>query len=239
MNRMQFEAEIVRAAGTTADVVHERVYGDVRMRAQWPEERGTPETRVAMEVCGDVDRLHAPGYVDLFFHDAYLLLNLATPGSFGGTVAISGPKLRVRELAFNARVFEYALGIERLPLEQVASWYDGLGLGTVQVANRGEATALFQLLHLARGEEDEESSIVRLASAVEALLGRPASLRRLFELREEIARGRTPVFHPMHDDGLDPRVEDALREWVDVADTAGSAVIRELQSRIRRGTMAG
>jgi hypothetical protein len=83
-------------------------------------------------------------------------------------------------------------------------------------------------------EETEEDSIVRLASAAEALLGRPASLRRLFELREEIARGRTPVFHPMHDDALDPRVEDATREWVHVADAAASVVIRELQERIRR-----
>ena len=237
MNRMQFEAEIVRAEGSTVDVVRERMYGDVHMTAEWPEERATPEIRVAMEIRGDVDRLHAPGYVDLFFHDAFLLLNLATPGSFGGTVAISGPKLRVRELSFNARVFEYALGLERLPLEQVVAWYDGLELGTVQVANRGEAIALFQLLHLARGEENEEDSIVRLASAAEALLGRPASLRSLFELRETIARGRAPVFHPMHDDGLDPRVEDAMREWVDVADIAASAVIRELQERIRKTTM--
>ena len=38
----------------------------------------------------------------------------------------------------------------------------------------------------------------------------------------------------MHDDALDPRVEDATREWVNVADAAASVVIRELQERIRR-----
>ena len=102
------------------------------------------------------------------------------------------------------------------------------------MAKRGEATALFRLLQLARAEEDEEVAILRLAGAAEALLGRPESLRRLFELRDQIALGRTPAFHPMHDDALDRHVEDATSEWLDVADAAASAVIGALQERARR-----
>jgi hypothetical protein len=117
----------------------------------------------------------------------------------------------------------------------VVAWYGALHLGTQQVANGAAATALFQLLHLGRTAESEEDSIVRLASAAEALLGRPESLRRLFEFREEIARGRTAVFHPMHDDALDPRVEDATREWIEVADVAAVAVIGALHAQIRSG----
>jgi hypothetical protein len=182
---------------------------------------------------GDVDRRDAPAYVELFFHDVFLLLNLAAPGSFGGTVSITGGELRVRELSFSPRVFAYAEVFERVPLETVVAWYDGLQLGTRQVAENGVATALFQLLHLARGEENEETSILRLASAAEALVGKPESLRRLFALRDEIATGRAPVFHPMHDDALDPRVEDATREWIEVADAAAGAVIAALQNAAR------
>jgi hypothetical protein len=228
MNRMRFEAEII-AEAVPIDVVRERVYGGVQVTAEWPEALTTPEIRVAIEVNGDVDRRDAPAYVELFFHDVFLLLNLAAPGSFGGTISVTGGELRVRELTFDARMFADA---PALPLPNVVAWYDGLQLGTRQIAETAEATALFQLLHLARREEDEEESILRLASAAEALLGRSESLRRLFELRDELARGRVPVFHPMHDDGLDPRVEDATREWIEVADAAAGAVVAALRARV-------
>jgi hypothetical protein len=131
----------------------------------------------------------------------------------------------VRELTFSARVFAYASNLQRVQLENVTAWYDGLRLGTRQLAESAEAIALFQLLQLARREEDEEESIRRLAIAASALAVRHD---RLFALRTTIA----PVIHPMHDDALDPRVEDATREWIEVADEAGSAVIRALQQRI-------
>ena len=230
MNRMRFEAEIARGERIPTEVVRERRYGDVRVVAEWPADLATPEIRVALEVIGDVDRRDAPAYAELFFHDVFLLLNLASPGSFGGTISITGGELRVRELAFSARVFEYASGLNKLTVEQVAAWYDGLQLGTQQVAATAEAIALFQLLHLARSEEDEEVAIIRLARAVEALGGTKAP--RLFKLRDEIIRGRAPVFHPMHDDALDARVTDVTREWLEVADAAATAVVLGLQDRI-------
>lgn len=232
MNEMQFEAEILRGDATPADVVRERLYGGVRLDAAWPEELATPEIRVTLHVRGDLDRRDAPAYVELFFHDVFLLLNLSTPGSFGGTISIAGGELRVRELTFSPRVFDYATGLERLPLERVVRWYDSLSIGTQQVAGGDEAAALFQLLHLARQEEDEEQTILRLAHAAEAL-GVQQAPARLFDLRQLIAQRRAPVLHPMHDDSLDPRVEDSLREWLEVADAAGSMVIAELQKRIR------
>ncbi|HYI07500.1 MAG TPA: hypothetical protein VEK57_00390 [Thermoanaerobaculia bacterium] len=236
MNKFRFEAEISRVEDVPVNVVKERVYGNVRVTAEWPAELAAPEIRVTLEVSGDADRIDAPAYVELFFHDTFLLLNLAAPGSFGGTISVTGGELRVRELAFSPQVFEHASGLQPLPLEKVAAWYDSLQLGTQQVASGGASTALFQLLHLARREADEAESILRLASATEALLGRPESLKRLFELSDDIADRRVPVFHPMHDDALDSRVEDATREWIGVADAAASAVIGALQEEIRRGT---
>jgi len=232
MNSIRFEAEILRPEhAVPRGVVRERVYGGVRVVAEWPADLATPEIRVGVVVEGDVDRRDAPAYVELFFHDVFLILNLAAPGSFGGIVSMAGGELRVRDVTFSARVFEYASGLESLPVEQVERWYGGLGIGTQQVATSGEAAALFQLLHLARGEEDEEAAIVRLASAAEALGKRDVA--RLFALREEIALGRVPVIHPMHDDGLDARVQDLTAECIDVADRAASVVIGALQQSAR------
>ena len=234
MKQFRFEAEIVCAEDVPHDVVRERVYGDVRVSAEWPSQWVAPEIRMSLTVTGNLDFRDAPAYVELFFHDAFLLLNLAAPGSFGGTIAVSGDALRVRELTFSARVFEYAALRERLPLADVTAWYDGLRLGTRQLAHDGVTTALFELLHLARSTEQEEISILRLARAAESLVGARPSLRRLFELRDELAHGLGPVFHPMQDDGLDASVRDATEEWIEVADAAAAAVIGELRDRVRR-----
>lgn len=231
MSTFRFEAEIVRTEGVPAGVVRERAYGGVRVSAAWPEDLSTLELRLAIEVTGEVDARDVPAYVELFFHDVFLIMNLAAPGSFGGTISITGGELRVRELTFSPRVFEYAAPLATVPLAQVIAWYP---LTTSQVATDAVSIALFELLHLARGEEDEEQSILRLARAAEALLGRHPSLQRLFALRDEIAKGRTPVIHPMHDDALDARVEDARRAWIEVADVAATALIGALQELARK-----
>lgn len=231
MNQFRFEADITFAEGVPTDVVQQRAYGRVRVGAQWPKPLATPVTRVALEVRGDLEPRDAAPYVELFFHDVFLLLNLASPGSFGGTISITGDALRVRELDFDARLFTYAAPLETLPLASVIAWYDTLKLGVQQVATNGVAIALVQLLQLARGPEREEDSIIRLAIAAESL-GVNVSAR-LFELRDHIARGRGPIIHPMHDDALDPRVEDATREWLEVADAAAHVVIRALQQRVK------
>jgi hypothetical protein len=96
MNVFRFEAEIVLADVMPAGIIRERVYGGVRVSAAWPAELAQPEIRVALEVGGELEPRDAPAYVELFFHDVFLLLNLASPGSFGGTISITGGELRVR-----------------------------------------------------------------------------------------------------------------------------------------------
>lgn len=233
MNDFRLEATIVLAETVMTDVVPERGYGSVRVTAEWPADLATTELRVALAVRGDLVERDAPAYVELFFHDVYLLLNLASPGSFGGTIAITDGELRTRELTLDARVFACAAPLATLPLADVVRWYDGLQLGTQQLATDGVAKALVQLLHLARGPEREEESILRLATAADALVGQSPAPRRLFELRDDIAYGRIPIIHPMHDDGLDPRVEDATLEWIEVADAAAQVVIGALQQRVK------
>ncbi len=231
MNEYRFEAGIVLGDAVPQDVVRERRYGGVRVAAEWPAELAAPRIEVSLVVEGDLEPRDAPAYAELFFHDVFLLLNLASPGSFGGTISISGGALRVRELELDPRLFVQGAPLARLPLADVVRWYDALDLGTQQLATGDVAAALVQLLHLARGPEREEESIFRLAIAADRLtLDAPA---RLFELRDAIARGRVPVIHPMYDDALDPRVEDATWEWIEVADAAARVVIGALQARIR------
>jgi hypothetical protein len=232
MSGFEVEAAILRDDDVAPfHTIRERVYENgVRVTAEWAPGR----SRVALQVHGAIDRRNAPAYVELFFHDAFLILNLSCAGAFAGRIAFRSAELRVRDLTFSPRLFLAGRDPKCLPIEQVVSWYDALGIGTRQIAPNGTAVALFQLLHLSRDVENEEESILRLATAAERIIGRPDSLRRLFELRETIAHGRMPVLHPLHDDALDPRVEDTTREWIEVADAAASAIIVALREQILR-----
>jgi hypothetical protein len=242
MNEYHFDAEITlsgRAAEADRGELNERVYatgtGGVRVRAEWSAPNGAPVLRVPLHVVDDRvngDARDIPAFVELFFHDAFLLLNLASPGSFGGVIAVSGGDYRVHEVALDARVFENALAAKSLPLRDVIAWYDALQIGTSQLATTGVAKALFHLLHLARGPEDDQTSVMRLAQAAEAL-GAPAeTLAPLFAHRDAIARGTALVLHPMADDALDARVDDASLDWTTVVDDAAGVVIGIIQAQI-------
>lgn len=230
---------------SAAEVLHERTYatsnGAVRVQVDWDPlvmRDHADDSPVQFEVqVSDADERDAASFAALFFHDAFLMLNLAVPGSFGGAITIlSGGS----ELALSARLFEYAWAastrngsppIDVLQLRNVVAWYDGLQLGTQQVAMDGVAKALFLLLHLARREEDESTSVVRLGQALEALdVGAAA---HFFELRDAIVHGVGPVLHPLADDALDERVDDESLELVNAADYAASVVVSAVQARIR------
>lgn len=244
MNEYHFDAEIIlwgRAMEAQREPLDERVYatdaGTVRVRADWSAPEGVPAIRVPLHVVderanGDVRDI--PAFVELFFHDAFLLFNIAKPGSFGGILSVSGGRHRVHELAFDARVFEYASAtLAALPLRDVVAWYDSLQNGTRQLATTGVTKALFLLLHLARGPENDDVTVIRLAQSAEALAVPAETLAPLFALRDAIARGTAPVLHPMVDDALDPAVDDEAFDWSDVIDDAAGQVIRQLQALVR------
>jgi hypothetical protein len=208
-------------------VLGERTYRDAHVAAAWPPAREDGAMRLALCVEGD-DPAH---YAELFFHDAFLMLNLAAPGSFGGTISLVG----AHDFALEARLFEYAWAtaaravaprIEGLPLPRVAAWYDAQRIDATRPANSPVARALFHLLHLARSAEDDVLSVVRLSQAAEALgTGDPM----LFMLRDAVVRGDAPVSHPIVDD------DERSLQRVDIADRAAAAVVGALQALIRRG----
>lgn len=232
------DAAVWRAA---SEVLHERAYaterGVVRVRADWSVLAEREEVRLPLQVFDEreaADARDAVSYAGLFLHDVFLLMNIAVPGSFSATVSINGGSV----FGLDARLFEYAwvtasrngaARIAALLLDDVVAWYDALGIGTQQVAGTDEATALFQLLHLARGEEDDVLTILRLAQAAGALDLDGEPVRKLFALRDALVGGTAPVMHPMHDDALDPRVENGALDVTDAVDLAASAIVSAIQ----------
>lgn len=244
MSEHHFDAEIMltgRAAEADRETLGERVYateaGTVRVRAEWSAPtNGTPVIRVPLHVVDERangDARDVPAFVELFFHDAFLLFNLAAPGSFGGTISVSGGAYRVHELTFDARLFEYAAAsLAALPLSDVAAWYDSLQNGTSQLATTAVTKALFQLLHLARGAEDDDMAVIRLAQSAEAL---QVPVEGVAALRETILRGIAPVLHPMADDALDATLDDPSFDRSAAIDDAARQVIGTLQSLVECG----
>jgi hypothetical protein len=239
----------------------------VRVRIDWQplvevDDEAASLTLQVVDASGSLDVHHAVSFAELFLHDAFLLLNLAVPGSFGGLITIDDDE-HVHELSLEAYLFEFAWveaagnhwpPIEPIPLAEVVAWYDGLQLGTQQVATSDLAAALFHLLYLARSLDSEPMAVLRVAQAVDAVFDKPGSflrarieallgvypdladqLHELFSLRDAIASGSVPVTHPMQDDGLDPRSDDDSLDYTGPADFAASILVGALQARVRKG----
>lgn len=222
-------------AAMDLDALRERRYLDVTVEMDWTPLRERKRlVKLVPVVRGELDPLDAPSFVELFFHDVFLMLNLAVPGSFSGIVR----GRRICELRLDARVFEYAWVtaarndwpyVDTLPLPDVVRWFVAQNLG--QIATTGTARALFHLLHLARNAEDEVVSITRLTAALEAL-GTEVP-REVEELRDEIVRGTARLVHPMHDDALEESLDAMALDFTDAADLAASLVVSALQAQVR------
>lgn len=199
-------------------VLRERRYDGVLVTAEWPVMEVGDTVRLPLRIARN--EIDARTIAELFVHDAFLMFNLAAPGSFGGTIAIQG----AGELTLDARVFEYAWAksdspVGALKLEDVARWYDELNLGN-DVATTPVAKALFHLLHLARSPEDELLSVMRLSQAAAAL-----GIRQ--EETFALLRGDIPVAHPAAEN------DELSLQWIDAADLAASAVVGAIQEQVR------
>jgi hypothetical protein len=209
MNEYKFTAEIARHArdvNAAADLwrsapaaLAERVYEAIRVHADWtPLASGDDIVRIDVHVSGDLAPRDVPAYVELFFHDAFLLFNIAVPGSFGGVITVTGGEYRVNDIAFDASAFACGMTTS-VPLADVVAWYPA---ETNQIASTPVQRVLFHLLHIGRGDHDEWMLRVRLNDCLKAL--------GLDELLPEV-----PIAHPMHDEILDPNLDDGAMEIVD------------------------
>jgi hypothetical protein len=213
MNEYRFTAEVARSirdknaelwrSGSLRERAYTTKEGIIRVGADWEPLVSEEEiVRIDVWVIDDDGRLAArdiPSFVELFFHDVFLLINITAPGSFGGAVTVSGGEFRVNDMAFDASAFAYAAATT-LPLSEVAAWYGG---GTEQVAATPMQRVLFHLLHIARGEGDKWMWRARLADCLTALG------------ISDVVVADVPLLHPMHDEVLDERVDDSATEEID------------------------
>src|SRR5258706_2666315 len=200
----------------------------VRLREDWtPLQRGDSIVPISIEVAGERGA-HYPPLVERFFHDAFLLFNIAVPGAFGGVLSTTGGEYRVNELTFDASLFEYAWvralragspSIEALPLADVIAWYSALGIGTRDVAGSAIEKALFHLLWIARSSGDDWTTRLRLALCLDALGLEDEELRRALDVRD------ASVLHPLHD------VDEP--DAVDAIDRAAALVVSAIQANVR------
>ena len=221
MNTHKFSAEVARQAQAAnaaeffrgaAAVLCDRAYGDILVQADWtPLASDEDVVRMEVTVIGQLAPRDLPAYVELFFHDAFLLFNIALPGSFGGAITVTGGEFRVNDLSFDAAPF--ACDASSIPLAEVVAWYRS---GTNQIASTPMQIVLFHLLHIGRGGHDEWMQRARLNECLKAL--------GIDESIDEI-----PVIHPMHDESLDERVDDAT----DVVDRAMVRVLNAVQDAAR------
>lgn len=222
MNEHRFSAEVARQTRVpnaveffrgAAAALRDRVYGNVLVQADWtPLASDDDIVRIDVTVIGELEPRDVPSYVELFFHDAFLLFNIALPGSFGGAITVTDGEYRVNDLSFDAAPF--ACGAPSMPLAEVVAWYPA---GTNQIAETPMQTVLFHLLHIGRGGHDEWMQRARLNECLKAL-------------GIEQTLGEIAVIHPMHDETLDDRVDDAA---TDIVDRAMVRVLSAIQQAAR------
>jgi len=215
MNEHRFTAEVARHAGAAKELwssattsLQERAYttpkGIVRVKAGWgPLASEEDVVRIDLTVIdenGHLDPRDVPSFVELFFYDAFLLFNIAVPGSFSAAITVSGGEFRVNEITFDAAPF--AAGVSTIvPLAGVAAWYRG---GTEQIASTPMQKVLFHLLHIGCGGADEWTLRARLDACLKEL--------GISEPPREAS-----IIHPMHDEALDERLDDSAMEPLDRA----------------------
>jgi hypothetical protein len=234
MNEYRFTAEVARHArdasvakelwSSATTSLQERGYmspgGIVRVRAGWePLVSDDDVVRVGVWVIDEDGRLaprDVPSFVELFFHDAFLLFNIAVPGSFSAAITVNGGEYRVNEISLDASPF--ATGVSTtVPLGEVVAWYPG---GTEQIAATPMQKVLFHLLHIGCSEADEWMLRVRLDACLKALGISDPSL--------DVAGAA--IVHPMHDESLDERVDDSATEEID---GAMARVLTAIQQAVR------
>lgn len=209
--------------------------------------------------------------------DLYLIANLATPGSFNlhrsfiRNTQLDPAKdfLAQTELDLSEYVFETAwhegrthpwLKVGFISFVDVESWFRSLNLVGKSVATTDTERAIFSLLQLGRVSFMDQTAVMWIASALEALFDTPSGssfsflckragallmltesegtqlrrlLREFFDLRNAFVHGGGRIHHILADD-RDKSVEDDISNLLGATNFASAVLVAAIQELVRR-----
>jgi len=148
-----------------------------------------------------------------------------------------------------------------IDIAKVVEWVFAVRRGVSQIPQSRMEKVLFALLHIAK-TDISPTVIVWLFYALETLFDtRPGEnrrsiqeraklllqpnekeaailrkdLRELYEYRSKLVHGGLEIIHPMHNEGLDTRVNDKYREFARVSHFGFALILASVQAVIKKG----
>jgi len=203
-----------------------------------------------VEIQGDIKKEYARRYLanhlDLIMSNIFLVANISCPGCLDLFNAYYNKEKNIYKLDFCNYPFDEAwyvskelLGwpyIRKIPLSEVAKWFDQLEIGIKQIASTRVEKTLFALLHFCKeSAKISPNSIIWLMHALEAFYNTPRRgikqalrdsimrelstpkhreeeiskiIHMLYKKRSNYVHGTSNIHHPLCNDIFDKRLND-------------------------------
>lgn len=207
-------------------------------------------------------------YLEISMCDLFLILNLSSPGSFNlYNVKIPDGSALPIEFRIDGDRFDalqcsskeyWNIDIDRIPLDNVISWYYGLNIGMRQVAKTNMERALFSILQYCQMQAYCINESIWLRSAMGALypdmtppqvveqllknnIANPANINmayefigKLYDLSSQFLNGYYGIWHPVENDCLDCNVDKNRDDLINISNFTLSVIINTIQKYIRK-----
>ncbi len=211
-------------------------------------------------------------FAEKYIYDFFCIMNLSNPGScdFLNLRVSSDEKSSDNRLLLSSYNFEEALyeALERqspyakeIDIEDVLSWYNGLGLGVKQIAESQIEKALFSVLHFCKLDGDlaavvwifhalESIYSTRVGEGFSNLVNRVSlllklddrekkrmrtNLRKLYDHRSSIVHGGYKVHYPMNWTAVDPRIDEDMAKNYELLQFGFNLILASIQALITNG----
>jgi len=208
--------------------------------------------------------------VENCLYDAFLILNIAAPGScsfFGASLTghFYEPSISLSntnfELALLTARNKFWPPIRMLSLETVLRWFKTVRNSGHQIPQNPMERVFFALWHIAKGDMSQVD-VIWLFYAFESLLQThvgenfsslvrrfslllepkerevkllKTGLRKLYDIRNAIVHGGFEIAHPMHDEYLDPRVNQNFNRLSEATDFGNALLLAAIHKCIVMG----
>jgi len=217
---------------------------------------------------------YAAHFVEVFLHEVFLIANFTAPGSaefwklsfFGGEYERD---IRLSAFSFDVGWTSHLNGdwpeVRALPYERVLRWFAAVDMGCRQRPRSGVESALYVLLHMAKGGDAYIDSIVWLFHGFETLVSTKVGenfaglvrrlslvldldvskqemlrkkLRELYNLRSAFVHGGYPIPHPLQNSVIDNSLAEHINKVFDLWCFGTFLLISTLQALILKGAIS-